>query len=296
MYRWILLVISLILLASCSRAELAYRNADWLAYRWVDGLLNADRTQSERWPRLFEQVMQEHRRELLPQVVALLHEASAQADQGFSAEGLDCLWKDAQRLIEAHARLAVPAAVRVLGDISPDQVEQLGVAMKDRNAGYREAYLNPDPVEREAERVARYAARVERWTGGLSSAQENLVRASVRRMPDMSGEWLRYRERQQQRLLELLREGPDSRTLEGFLVAWWVDQADRGPALVDAYPRMRDGWIEMLAALDSTLDAQQRTRLKARIAELRDDLGSAIDGEVELVSSARTGLSCSVSL
>ena len=296
MYRWILLVISLILLASCSHTELAYRNADWLAYRWVDGLLDADRTQSERWPRLFEQVMQAHRRELLPQVVALLHEASAQADHGFSAEGLHCLWQDAQRLLEAHARLVVPAAVQVLGDISPDQVEQLGVAMKDRNAEYREAYLHPDPVEREAERVARYAGRVERWTGGLSSDQEDLVRASVRRMPDMSGEWLRYRERQQQRLLGLLREGPDSRALEGFLVAWWVDQADRGPALVDAYPRMRDGWIEMLAGLDSTLDAQQRTRLVARIAELRDDLGSAIGGEVDLVSSARTGLLCSESL
>jgi hypothetical protein len=130
----------------------------------------------------------------------------------------------------------------------------------------------------------------------LSPVQEDLVEAAVRRMPDIAGDWLRYRERQQQRLLELLREEADSRNLEGFLVAWWVDRAGREPALVDAYPRMRAGWIEMLVALDSTLDARQRARVVARIARLRDDLAGAVDGEVAVAASTRTGLSCSASL
>jgi hypothetical protein len=115
-------------------------------------------------------------------------------------------------------------------------------------------------------------------------------------MPDIAGDWLRYRERQQQRLLELLREDPDSRMLEGFLVAWWVDGAGREPALVDAYPRMRAGWIEMLVALDGTLEARQRARVVARIARLRDDLAGAVDGEVAVATSMRTGLSCNASL
>ena len=296
MYPRIILIALLVVLSGCSRTELVYRNADWLAYRWADRLLDADQTQSAQWPPLFERVMQEHRRELLPQVVALLDEASALADRGLTADSLDCLWQGADRLIGAHARLIVPAAAQVLGGISAAQIEHLRTALNDRNVEYREAYLLPDLREREVARIERFARRVERWTGELSTEQARLVEAAVLRMPDIAGDWLRYRERQQQRLLALLREDPGPRVLEGFLVAWWLERADREPALIDAYRRSRDGWIQMLAALDDTLDEQQRARLQVGIAELRDDLADELDDEVSVASLAPADPSCSASL
>lgn len=284
MYRRIILISCLIALSACSRTELVYRNADWLAYRWVDRLLDADQAQSEQWPLLFDRVLQEHRRELLPQVVALLQQSSNRAGRGLSAGDLNCLWRDANHLIETHARLIVPTATQVLSGISATQIEHLRTELDARNTEYREAYLDPDAGKREEARVERFTERIERWTGELSTAQTHLVEAAVRRMPDIAGEWLRYRETQQQRLLAMLREDKPQ-ALEKFLVSWWVDQADREPVLVTAYPRLREGWIDMLAALDSTLDKDQRAHLLATIGDLRDDLAGEIARGVAVPTS-----------
>lgn len=296
MYRKMFVIACLIALASCSRTELVYRNADWLAYRWADGLLDADSTQSEQWPPLFEQVMHEHRRELLPQVVALLQQTSKLAERGVSTTDLDCLWQGANRLIETHARLVVPTAAQVLSGISAAQIEHLRAELDERNAEYREDYLDPDPAEREAARVERFTERVEHWTGDLSTEQARLVEAAVQRMPDVAGEWLRYRERQQQHLLAMLREDRGMQALEDFLFAWWVERAGRGPALVEAYPHLRDGWIQMLAALDTTLDERQRAHVLASITDLRDDLAGEIESGVSVAALATADPICSTSL
>ncbi len=282
MYRQIILIAALIALSACSRTELVYRNADWLAYRWVDGLLDADQTQSEQWPLAFERVMQAHRRELLPRVVGLLQHASTLAERGLSAEDLDCLWLGTNGLIETHARLIVPTATQVLSDVSAAQIQHLRAELDERNAEYRSDYLDPDPREREAARVARFIDRIERWTGDLSIAQTQLVAGFLQGMPDIAADWLRYRESQQQRLLSLMgQENP--RALQDFLTAWWVDQADRGPALLAARPILREGWIGMLVALDATLDEAQRDHLLTTITDLRDDLAGEIAGKAEVL-------------
>ena len=285
MYRRIaVLVVCIVTLSACSRAELVYRNADWLAYRWVDRLLDADQAQSEQWALMFEQVMVEHRRELLPQVVALLHQASRQADRGLSADRLHCLWQEADRLIETHARLIVPTATYVLDGISTDQIEHLREELNARNAEYRENYLHPDPQKRETERVGRFTERVERWTGELSTEQTRLIEVAVQGMPDIAGDWLTYREQQQQRLLGLLHDDRGPQALETFLVGWWVERADRERKLVEGYRRLRDGWIQMLATLDDTLDEGQREHLRSSLTDLRDDLAGEIDGAVSVAS------------
>lgn len=275
--RIIVVIFCVFLLSGCSQTELVYRNADWLAYRWVDRLLDADQAQSEQWSLLFERVMEEHRRELLPQVVALLNQASQQADRGLSADRLGCLWQGADRLIETHGRLIVPAATQVLSGISSEQIEHLNAELEERNAEYRDDYLHPDAAEREAARIERFIERVERWTGELTTEQARLVEAAVQRMPDIAGDWLDYRERQQQRLLALLRADQGAQAVETFLIAWWVEAADRDPRLVNDFQQLRDGWIRMLVELDATLDEQQRDHLLARLTDLRDDLAGEID-------------------
>lgn len=292
MYRSIILVTCLALLVGCSRTELVYRNADWLTYRWVDGLLNADSAQSEQWPLWFEQTMEEHRRDLLPQVVSVLQAASIHADRGLTVNGLQCLWQDANHLIDAHARLAVPTATRVLTGISREQIENLSTAFEERNAEYKETYLDPDPDRREVKRVERFTARIERWTGELTPDQQSLVTRMIRRMPDVSEHWLSYRDQQQQRLLALLREDSDPQTIERFLVAWWVEQSDRKPELMDRYFRIRDAWVKMLVDLDGTLDDDQRARVVARVGDLRDDLAGEANREVALASPMGHDLPC----
>ena len=69
----LLLMLLILLTSGCSRTDLLYDNADWLAYRWADNLMDASGAQQDAWRGMFRQAMAEHRRELLPQLVRLLH-------------------------------------------------------------------------------------------------------------------------------------------------------------------------------------------------------------------------------
>ena len=176
--------------------------------------------------------------------------------------------------MEQVADLAVPLAVRILGDLDPAQYDHLENELADRNADYRDQYLASDPDERHEARVERYTERIERWTGRLDAAQRGLVREAVVAMPDTAEPWFAYRQAQQQRLLELLRGGATPARLERFLTSWWVNLEDRPAALVDGGREIRERGVTLAIALQARLAPYQRRHFVSEVAELRADLGS----------------------
>lgn len=272
-----LLITLALLTVACSRTDLLYDNADWLAYRWADKLLDASGAQQDAWRDMFRQAMAEHRRELLPQLVQLLHGVEAGVGRGLTSGELRCWLGVADRVYREHARWAIAPASLVLADLSPPQVEHLAGQLSARNEEYRETYLDPDLAQRERRRVERYIERVERWTGDLTTAQLRLVEALVGRMPDTAAGWLDYRQHTQRALLALLGTGAKQQTLQRFLDAWWVDLAGRPPDLLDKTRRVRDGVIDLVVALDETITPRQRERVRERLRDLRVDLAGAAD-------------------
>lgn len=268
-------VLFIVLLGACSRTELLYNNVDWLAYRWVDGLLDANGTQPERWKLVFATVHEQHRRELLPDVIALLDGLSIQAERGLADDGLRCLWNNGEHLFHAHGRLFVAPGVGVLGDVSTAQVDHLEAAFAERIAEYHETYLQADEAERSEARIERFVERIEFWTGSLNTAQTRMVAAAVQRMPDVARGWLAYREQQQRQLVQLLRSSPDDAALSRFLNAWWVEQQGRDPLLEQRFAEVRDATLGLLVSLDRSLDSAQREHLRRKVASLRDDLRDA---------------------
>jgi hypothetical protein len=278
--RGLLLVplLALLVLTGCSRTELAYRHADWLLQRWAGDLLDADARQRDAWQALLQQAMDGHRRDLLPTVVALLEDAEEAAGNGLNATELSC-WADAlDRAYRRHAAWAVPAAVGILADISPDQVEHLAAELAQRNRDYRRRYLADDPVERREARIERYIERIEDWTGDLSTMQLRLVGQAVGAMPDLAEDWLAYREGRQQALLELLRGGADRETLGRFLADWWIDLGGRPAAMQTRTAELRQATIGLILALDGTVSERQRAAFVGRLSALHEDL-AGIAGE-----------------
>lgn len=267
-----------LLFAGCSRTELLYNNADWLAERWASDLMDASGAQEEAWRGLFRLAMDEHRRALLPELVGLLVALEVTAADP-TAEELDCWAEAAERVYRRHARWAVPTAVAVLRDLSPAQVDHLAAELARRNEEYREDYLDEDPKRRERERVERYVERIERWTGRLSTGQLRLVERATRAMPDLTADWLDYRRQQQARLLLLLRSGAGDTALHDFLDGWWVEFADRPPVLEQETVQLRSGWLDLILALHATLDREQRAALTERLADLRGDLERVPDDD-----------------
>jgi hypothetical protein len=275
--RWLWLIVpAVVLLGACSRAELVYENADWLTYRWASNLVDANAEQRAVWRDRFEALLDVHREQLLPDVVSLLQRMEDEARRGLSDQQLECLLADTDQLYRDHARLAIPLAVDVLADLSPDQIDHLARELAERNSDYQEKYLSADPEERRTERVERYVKRIERWTGPLDDAQQRLVQDAIVAMPETAATWFDYRLAQQQEMLRLLRDGAGKPELQAFLTAWWVDFAGMPANLSDDALDVRRRSITLAIAVDGALDPVQRARFIDRVADIRSDLGNVM--------------------
>lgn len=269
------LLLLVLLCAGCSRTELVYRNADWLAQRWADGLVDASQVQQAAWRDAFGALLDEHRRDLLPDVLVLLEALHTEAEGGLSPGHLQCVVDAAGRLYRQHARLVTPLATRVLLDLSGAQLDHLARELERRNRDYVDDYLPSDPQQRRQRRFERHLERIERWTGELDAAQRRLVEQAIAEMPDVAEGWLDYRRQQQQRLLSLLHTRPGPEALQAFLDRWWAEFGDRPAALERDTDRLWQQGMGLALALDRQLRPAQRAVLAENIATLRQQLGRA---------------------
>lgn len=275
--RWLWVIVpAAVLLGACSRAELVYENADWLAYRWATNLVDANADQREAWRDRFDELLDVHREQLLPDVLSLLQRTEDEARRGLSDQQLKCLLADTDALYRDHARLAIPLAVDVLTDLSPGQLDHLSGELAERNSDYQDKYLSADPEQRRKERAERYIKRIARWTGPLDDDQQRLVQDAIAGMPETAETWFDYRLAQQQEMLRLLRDGVGKPELHAFLTAWWVDFAGMPARLSDDAIDARRRGIDLAIAVDGALNPAQRARFIDRVADIRSDLGNVI--------------------
>lgn len=287
-----LIILVLLVLGGCSRTALLYDNADLLLQRWAGGLLDANASQRAAWRALLHASMDEHQRDLLPELIGLLHTLEVGVDRGLVAAEIDCWAEAVDRVYRRHAAWAVRPAALLLLDASPDQIEHLAAQLAERNRAYREAYLDPDPVRRRRARIARYTDRIEQWTGDLSTEQLRLVEYAVQIMPDVSEDWLDYRQSQQRRMLALLRGRAGSAALQRFLADWWIEFADRSPALLAGAGMTRSATIELILALDATLSAAQRANIVRQLADLQEGFERVLDPASPAANVGRADLAC----
>lgn len=266
------LLVLLLLVAGCNRTTLLYDHADWLAERWADDLIAGSEMQRDSWRALFAASMDEHTQALLPELILLLRGLERGVASGITPDTLDCLVDAAERVYRDHARWAIPPSVAVLYGISPQQVDHLAAQLERRNEEYRADFLQQDPDARERERLGRYVARIERWVGELSTDQVRLVEEVMHGTPDVAGDWLDYRSRQQQRLLALLRARADERALKDYLAGWWVAFDDRPAVLVEKTAQLRRAWLALIIELQATLRTEQRAALRENLADVREGL------------------------
>lgn len=287
---------AVLLLVSCGRTDLAYRNADWLIERYAVKTVDPDREQRQRWKPLLENELQRHRENELPLVLAYLDLASSAVEHPDGAGRTECLVDAFLLLAERHARIAVELSAPLLVELGPDQVDHLDKYLVRQRAEYREDYLDPDPEKRLAARQERFIERIERWTGRLKPQQRLQIEKAVPGIPDLAESWLTYREQQNQRLIELLDDGAGQARMHAFLQDWWVEAQGRSQQYRLEWKEARVGFAEMLAELGKSLDSKQRRHLKNRLSGIRDDLAGFVPAGSLQPRLASTVPTCSSAL
>lgn len=251
-----------LLLAACSRLELVYENADWLAARQIAAYLDLDRDQRQQVREALQAYRDVHRRERLPDLIAWLESADPVLDAGDSQPvAMARLFDDGEALLREIAADLIPPAAEVLRSLTAGQRQHLAEQLASGRQEYAE--------ERMPERAERTIERIEGWTGLLGAGQREHLRRCDARLPDVTEDWLAWREQRDAELIALLEREPSQRAVEAFLADWWLNEAARGETLQAARLQSRRVWQECSTTLLATLTPAQRESLRDRMQRYR---------------------------
>lgn len=266
------LVAAALLLAGCSRVELAYNSAEPLLRLYADDYLGLDADQLERWEPRLEAALARHRTDELPYLAAFFGAMLEASRTGFDPQNTSCLVASFKDLYRRQARIAAGVVAPLLSGLNTRQIN----ALEERfRVEYEDDRIDParrDIQREQRKRADRYRKSIEDWTGSLGASQRALVADVTARMPDTAESVLAYRTRKRAELIALLRAGAGEARIRAFLESWLVDYQDLPPDLERAGEAIGERIAELLVRLGGSLDERQRARLERRLRQLRDDL------------------------
>jgi len=148
--------------AGCSSLTLAYNQLPLLAGLWIDSYLDLDRDQGRLLKQQLRTLQAWHRREELPQWMALLRQAQTALDGGVTADELNALERGARASMERSLQHAAPLAAPLLASLQPAQWQHLQHRFDKKLDEWREKQSGEDGRE---ERGDKYVKSLERWLG-----------------------------------------------------------------------------------------------------------------------------------
>ena len=262
----------LILSASgCSRIEFAYRNADWFLETYASRTVAASDEQIEQWRPTLYRSLEYHRHELVPLIIDYLDLLARAIQIPGDTQLAPCIVDAGIYLYERHAEMAVDLATPLLATLDSAQISYLAETMAQEMESKRMDYLNTNLEVRHEERVERFIARTERWTGKLNDRQREALEQAVRQIPDLSEDWLDDQAQQTRLLLEILKNGAEEAQIRKRLTDWWVRLDQRPPEYVRNWLLAKRGFTEYLRLIGTSLTANQQAKLLQKIAGLRQD-------------------------
>jgi Family of unknown function (DUF6279) len=245
-------VLLLALLCGCSTIEFAYNNADtWL--RWQAGryvVLEGDQVQE--FDRRLASFLAWHRAEALPQYARLAAEAGARLERGATREDMEWGYDALSQQAREGLQRAAGEFGELLERLSPAQIAQIERRFAEENRKFAREWLEGTPEARRARRHERLTGLLQDWLGDLDDAQREQVRRYSESAP-LSGERRDLeRRRRQAELVALLHAGESAHWLGAWALGW---ERARGA----------DGFLDMLADLERSLNPRQRAHVIARL-------------------------------
>lgn len=259
---------SLALLQGCSAIRVAYDNADTLI-RWrANNYFDFEGGQVEELDRRVAAFLDWHRAAALPQYARIARDTAARVERGLTQADVE--W--AYAALEAQAREALRAGARgaapLLDGLQPEQIAHLERRLAEENRAFARENLGGSHGERRDRRLKRTIERLEDWMGELGAEQEALVRRYNEAAPMFIELRDRDRKRRQAELVAMLRAREARKRLADWAAGW---DRDREPAYAAAMREWRAAYAGLLAALDRTLNPEQRRAAADRLRAFAAD-------------------------
>ena len=272
-FHLLLLFACTLLLAACSRLDLAYRNLDLIIPWWISNFVSLN-DQQKSWlePRL-QKHLAWHCSTQLPSYVAWLEQFDQMSRQARLTPS-DVLGQMTQ-IRDAMQDVAVQITPTVLGlaeGLTPTQMGELYVSMDERNVELRTEHAAPPLKAQVQARAQRMRERIEDWIGPLRPSQQARIDAWAKVQGDYNRLWAANRENWQKELRNTLYGRHTADFSRRLTLLLQQPESSWTPSYRKAYPAVEQALASLLADLFNSTDERQRTLLRERIGELSTDL------------------------
>lgn len=271
----LLLVAICVIVAGCSRMNLAYRNLHLLIPWSLNDYLDMNRDQQQRFRAQLRDHLSWHCRTQLPVYLDAIERLRHQVAQGDINEAtLRAHYQDAKQAIQTIAVEITPTTTQLLRDLDDEQIRELSEAFADDRREHDEKYLQPPLEQQIRERAQRMGERVERWMGNINAAQRQRILDWAQTLGGQNRLWLASRAQWQQTLIDALAKRQE-RDFEARIATllqdpesiWTTDYRN-------AFARTEQAAIDLVSDLYALADADQRRHFEAQLEDLHDDLSS----------------------
>jgi len=223
MYFWrsVALIVTLLLLSSCSSIQFVYNNVDyWIRWKAND-YVNLDRTQKGELRAALQSFFRWHRQTQLPRYADFLTQLADRVDQGgLENPQLEPIEKQVEHFLNSASENAYNLLLPIAAQLSEAQIDELqGNLLKKDQKSLRKWQRSPEKIQRKRDKQIRKESV--RWLGSLTEEQKNLIAAMVSKME--YNPLLRSEQRLlwQAKAMDLLRTKPEGylEKLRGLLVS-----------------------------------------------------------------------------
>lgn len=169
------------LLGGCSALGFAYGRGPALGQWWLNRYADFDAGQVRLLRGGLDQWFDWHRREQLPDDLALLERAAHELAADITPAQACGWWATFERKRDRDLLQMTPAVVELAATLTPEQLGQIQRRFDKTNADWRDENLQVTPRERERAAVDRVIDRLESVYGRLDADQRLFVGERVRR-------------------------------------------------------------------------------------------------------------------
>ncbi|SDS68662.1 DUF6279 family lipoprotein [Pseudomonas oryzae] len=266
------LLLVLLMLAACSRLELAYRNLDRLIEWKLDDYLSLDAAQSDWLEARLDAHLAWHCRHELPRYLDWLDRQRPLLAASPAPEQLEGPLAQTRQLLQPTLLQVAPDAARLLAGLSKAQIDELEGNLATEQRKLRERYLGGSREKRLAERMERAETRLEFWLGPLYPQQRAYLRFWASRQEANVRPWLDFRERWQAHLLAELRQSPPAERAARLQPLFGEPERYWGADYRRTLEHTQQILAELLSELWASATPAQRAHLMQRLDHLHEDL------------------------
>ena len=261
-----------LVVAACSRMDLAYRNLDVLVPWSLGDYLNMNRQQKTWLDQRLRQHLAWHCQTQLPGYLAWLDRIGLMvATDQVTDQALRQRTDEARQAIRRVAEAITPSATDLLRGMSDEQVDDMRQALRDDIRKRQKRYEKTPLPKQVSERAQRMEKRLEPWLGELDAAQRLRVLTWSQTLGDQNRQRIANRAHWQQQLMQVLAQR-DTPVFEPRL----AQLLQRKESLWS--PQYRIAWQNserqarsLLVDLIKLSTPQQRQFLQERLAKVRND-------------------------